>query len=244
MGFLISPRISTEGRMKLSLVSSLVFASASAANIPSKPLPALPLKDQVGVGRIVGGEEASDGEFPWQVSLRSIGALGATHFCGGSIINENWILTAAHCCAGQIPATMHVVAGGIKLNNFENEEENRNLDHIIGHPNYAASTITNDACLLKLKEPLEWTEFVQPIALPAAGQDTPAGTECTVTGWGTLNEGGKDSCQGDSGGPMVCGEELVGIVSWGIGCGRKGYPGVYTEVSYFMDWITETMATY
>ena len=82
---------------------------------------------------------------------------------------------------------MHVVAGGIKLNNFENEEENRNLEHIIGHPNYAASTITNDACLLKLKEPLEWTEFVQPIALPAAGQDTPAGTECTVTGWGTLN---------------------------------------------------------
>jgi len=274
--------------MKLFLVSSLVFALASAANIPSKPLPALPLKDQVGIGRIVGGEEASDGEFPWQVSLRSIGALGATHFCGGSIINENWILTAAHCCAGQIPATMHVVAGGIKLNNFENEEENRNLEHIIGHPNYAASTITNDACLLKLKEPLEWTEFVQPIALPAAGQDTPAGTECTVTGWGTLNEGGfslpnvlhkvtlpvvsdedcnaaysangysvadsmicaaieeggKDSCQGDSGGPMVCGEELIGIVSWGIGCGRKGYPGVYTEVSYFMDWITETMATY
>jgi len=182
----------------------------------------------------------------------------------------------------------HVVAGGIKLNNFENEEENRNLEHIIGHPNYAASTITNDACLLKLKEPLEWTEFVQPIALPAAGQDTPAGTECTVTGWGTLNEGGfslpnvlhkvtlpvvsdedcnaaysangysvadsmicaaieeggKDSCQGDSGGPMVCGEELIGIVSWGICCGRKGYPGVYTEVSYFMDWITETMATY
>merc|ERR1712035_202570 len=92
----------------------------------------LPLSQQVGQGRIVGGEEAADGEFPWQVSLRSIGALGATHFCGGSIINENWILTAAHCCAGQIPATMHVVAGGIKLNNFENEEENRNLEHIIG----------------------------------------------------------------------------------------------------------------
>ena len=82
---------------------------------------------------------------------------------------------------------MHVVAGGIKLNNFENEEEPRNIDQIIGHPNYASATITNDACLLKLKESLEWTDFVKPIALPAAGQDTPAGTECTVTGWGTLN---------------------------------------------------------
>merc|ERR1712112_682761 len=293
MGFLISSRISTEGRMKLFLVSSLVFALASAANIPSKPLPALPLKDQVGIGRIVGGEEASDGEFPWQVSLRSIGALGATHFCGGSIINENWILTAAHCCAGQIPATMHVVAGGIKLNNFENEEEPRNLDAIIGHPDYSAATISNDACLLKMKEPFEWTEFVKPIALPAAGQDTAAGSMVTGTGWGTtsegalglpnvlhkvsvpvvsdedcnasygasgyavadsmlcagLPEGGKDSCQGDSGGPFFSNEspetrELLGIVSWGIGCGRAGYPGVYTEVSYFVEWITETMATY
>ena len=60
---------------------------------------------QVGQGRIVGGEEAADGEFPWQVSLRSVGSIGATHFCGGSIIDQNWILTAAHCCAGQVVLT-------------------------------------------------------------------------------------------------------------------------------------------
>merc|ERR1712025_1229353 len=158
--------------MKYILAFSLAIIAPGV--LTKETIPAPPLEQQVGIGRIVGGEEAADGEFPWQVSLRTIGAIGSTHFCGGSIIDKDWILTAAHCCAGQIPATMHVVAGGIKLNNFENEEEPRNVDQIIGHPNYASATITNDACLLKLKESLEWTDFVKPIALPAAGQDTPA----------------------------------------------------------------------
>jgi len=146
------------------------------------------LSQQVGQGRIVGGEEAADGEFPWQVSLRSIGAVGSTHFCGGSVLNENWVVTAAHCCAGQSSLSLHVVAGGIKLNNNEGEEERRNVDEIIGHPDYSSRDLTNDICLLKLQEPLEMTEWVQPI--PLARAESEAGADMIVTGWGTLNEGG------------------------------------------------------
>ena len=75
------------------LISALVVA---------EEFPAVPLEQQVGQGRIVGGEEAVDGEFPWQVSLRQITGVGATHFCGGSVIDKDWVLTAAHCCAGQV----------------------------------------------------------------------------------------------------------------------------------------------
>merc|ERR1719347_2230925 len=169
---------------------------------------------------------------------------------------------------------------------------NRDVSDIIGHPSYSSSDLSNDICLLKLKESLEFTHFIQPINLPEIEQQTEAGTLATITGWGTLTkggfslpnvlhkveipvvsdddcdsaydsagygtiesmicaglpEGGKDSCQGDSGGPFFLNDPesptLIGIVSWGIGCARAGYPGVYTEVSYFIDWIQDTMSSY
>ena len=120
------------------------------------------------------------------------------------MIDPDWVLTAGHCCAGQLPLTMHVVAGGIELNNFEQEEQTRNLIKIIGHPNYDSATISNDVCLLHLQESLTFNDWVQPLPLPgeivmperlkpfseyntAQGQETDAGTSCTVTGWGTTS---------------------------------------------------------
>merc|ERR1712211_153625 len=129
--------------MGISLKMKLVAAALLCFSVPAAwgrfALP--PLSKDVGTGRIVGGDEAEDGEFPWQVSLRQIGAIGATHFCGGTVLNENWVVTAAHCCAGQIPLLMHVVAGGIKLNNAEGERSGgtlrRSLDILNTRPSFS-----------------------------------------------------------------------------------------------------------
>jgi trypsin len=236
--------------------------------------------------RIVGGEEAVAGEIPYQISFQSVGALGNPfHFCGGSILNENWIICAAHCVDGEDfenPRNLQIVAGELDSSVVEGPEQTIAVDKIVMHENYTSTTIANDISLLRLATPLKFNVNVSAIALPEQGQASSGNS--LVTGWGTLSAGGDtpdvlqkvtipvitdaecrdqygnnqildsmicagkpgvggvDSCQGDSGGPMVCSNAddskyLCGIVSWGRGCALPNFAGVYTEVSYFVDWV-------
>jgi len=234
---------------------------------------AIPAVRKVFPERIVGGSQATRGEFPWIVQIKRGG-----HYCGGSIVNNNWIVTAAHCAVASVSG-YQIVAGEHNLSQNEGSEQTRSVSSITRHPNYNSNTLANDIAVMRVNSPFTFNANVQPANIPNAGF-TPA-TNVVAAGWGTLTEGGslpnvlmkvtvpmvslascrasygsgsilngmicagtggRDSCQGDSGGPLHSGTTLAGIVSWGSGCARPNYPGVYTETAYFAAWIRSNTA--
>lgn len=139
-------------------------------------------------GRIIGGEEAGMKDAPWQVSLRNF-LGGISHFCGGSIISEEWVLTAAHCMDGLTPIQYEVMAGEHNIHLPDLHEEVRRVKMGIMHPNYTWNDKEFDIGLVKLNSPLKFTDYIQPIELNRVPEPD-AGILCEATGWGLTEEGG------------------------------------------------------
>ncbi|XP_017787319.1 PREDICTED: trypsin-1-like [Nicrophorus vespilloides] len=135
--------------------------------------------------RIVGGRPASEGEFPFQVSLRR--SYNDNHFCGGSLIDPSHVLTAAHCMyyiwGGILPPfVVSVVAGQLNLTMTE-KSVYRNASVITVHPGFDKKLMTNDVAIIELSEPFPTEENPLIATIPLREDHLDHGT-CVVSGWG------------------------------------------------------------
>lgn len=133
-------------------------------------------------GRIVGGRDAQRGQFPHQVSLRNANG----HFCGGSILNNNWILTAAHCLqeTNGEPARIRVIVGALRRLNDGVEHA---VTRIFNHPQYRPTVLANDIALIRLARPIQYTEYVRPVVLPSVNLAGQGPVNVQVSGWGVTS---------------------------------------------------------
>ncbi|XP_072847017.2 transmembrane protease serine 12 isoform X5 [Pogona vitticeps] len=227
--------------------------------------------------RIVGGHDAQPGAWPWQVSLQVYRfGVGYHHVCGGSLINNNTVVTAAHCIKQWThPDFWRVVIGLHHLLKYQTHTIKCLVQAIMIHSDFKKETYENDIAMIKLQKSVIFNDYIQPICIPDSSVFITKETSCYIAGWGSLKEKGRstyilqeaevdliplyicnrydwyagevswnmmcagsagghvDSCQGDSGGPLMCyfpnkmKYYLLGITSYGVGCGRPKFPGVY-----------------
>jgi len=253
------------------VAASLVLAAFA---LPLRPVVAAARPPEAG---IIGGTPAAAGAYPFMASLQGLTAGGApAHFCGATLVDRQWVLTAAHCVHAPAPAVFRVVVGATRLSAGDGEV--RRPAEIRIHPDYDGdATHGADIALIRLSAPVDDVTPLEPVQ-PSERSRWEAGDPATVVGWGVTSEtakapsdelrsvrvaiqsdaamaapraygsaflasdmigagrtgGGADGCFGDSGGPLVIGRgstlRQVGIVSFGAGCGRPGYPGVFSRL--------------
>jgi hypothetical protein len=241
--------------------------------------------------RVVGGDEAGFGTFPWQAYIR----IGTSR-CGGSLVNEWYVVTAGHCVARATPNQVRVTLGEYVLKSDIEPLPGRTYgaSKIKVHPYFKFTPQADryDVAVIRLNRRVDFAPHISPICLPPKDMHL-VGHYGWASGWGALEpgsrirpktlqvvdvpmienrqceqwhrdkgikviiydemvcagyyEGGKDSCQGDSGGPLMMEHEgrwtLIGLVSAGYSCAKRGQPGIYHRVAHTTDWISHSVNT-
>ena len=141
---------------------------------------------------IVGGEEVDpacpDCKYPFMVSVQGISGWYSGHFCGGSLVREDWVVTAAHCMQGESANNIQVKIGMHNINGTTGSET-RYVDEIIVHPQYSGNSLNNDYALIHLSSPSSF----EPIQLVTDDSHDVEPVMSTTMGWGATSSGGNSS---------------------------------------------------
>ncbi|XP_053320550.1 myeloblastin-like [Spea bombifrons] len=130
---------------------------------------------------IVGGREAVPNSHPYIASLQ----LRRQHFCGGSLIARQFLMTAAHCLSEINPTLVTVVLGAHSLQSNEASKQTYRIAQVFEN-GFNPQTLENDILILKLNRPVSINNQVQIVRLPRVNETVPAGTRCITAGWGRL----------------------------------------------------------
>ncbi|GMH35784.1 hypothetical protein BSKO_03652 [Bryopsis sp. KO-2023] len=257
----------------LLIAVGLAGLSASEAHLSKSFLQTIEDSHEFGAPRrrhgakrnVIGGHPSARGAFPFMASLRKpFGVWDALqHICGGFLVAENVVITAAHCVlAGQPPSMMKpVVHLGRYRRTGDIEEESFEqflVRDVVPHPEFTAkgtNWFDKDVALLVLEGNSKAVEYAKLREVDCA-TDSSCNYTATGIGWGLTRHAdhsslsdvlmeasgnGKDTCEGDSGGPLIVDGEVIGIVSWGFGCGS--IPGFYASIPAMISWIQSALKT-
>merc|ERR1712154_330188 len=243
--------------------------------------------------RIVGGTEARQGAWPWAVILGRSSFGRFQVMCGGTLLDEDTILTAAHCFDQSGINMVRLGDHDITTNSDGATPVDVSVGRTIVHPGWDSNTLDNDIAIVKLSRSVSYSRNIKPACLPDSyrGRDLASllvRPDPVIVGWGSTVSGGGsqdrlrqanvpmvtqqscassyssisrvtiganklcagkgkiDTCNGDSGGALLANQiggaySVVGITSFGVDCARPGYPGVYTRVDRYLDWIRREM---
>ncbi|XP_058396805.1 granzyme B-like isoform X1 [Diceros bicornis minor] len=161
-------------------------------------------------GKIIGGHEAKPHSRPYMVFVQIL-VKETMKMCGGALVREDFVLTAAHCWGSSISVTL----GAHNIQKRERTQQVIPVRRAIPHPDFNHNNMSNDIMLLELARKAKQTVAVRPLSLP----------------W--------SKAQGDSGSPLICKNVIQGIVSYGRT--DRTPPAAYTKVSSFLPWIKKTM---